>query len=659
MTRLLRALFLTLAAASCAPMAGASTAVSPPAASDAHYEISVRLDPLRHTMEARGVVTLASVQEVSLPAAPRFRIESLRVDGRETDPQGLSSVRGRRIELRWQGTLDSLDTTLDARAVLTRDAPVVDARGSFFPASGGWYPRVPGRLARWRVNIDLPIGQRGLAPGRLIQESESDGRYRASFDFSRPGEGITLIAGPYEMRERRVLSRFGHEIRLRTYFHREIGDLASGYLDAAARHVARYEALLGEHPRAAYSVVSSPTPTGFGFPGIAYLGVDVLKLPFIRDTSLAHEVLHDWFGNGVHVDYARGNWAEGLTAFLADYALAEEQGEALARDMRIRWIRDFSALPAAARMPLSRFVSRTHDASQVVGYGKTAMVFFMLREEIGDKAFRDGLRSFWERHRHRTVSWRELRLEFEYAADRSLGVFFNQWVERADAPQPRVTSARMVGGALHLAFEQPAPAYAVSLPVAIFGPEGPQRRTVRLERESETAILEVTGRPLAVMIDPDYRRFRELAPGEAGPTLRDVTLAARANLLLPDQDRPVREVAQQLAMRVLEAPATDGPPFAAPTLVIGTDAAILPLVAEQPALAPPREVAGRGSARVWTVRLAGGVPVVIVSGRDPESLVALLRPLPHYGERSWLVFDGAKLVSRGTLPSVPPTIPVM
>ena len=43
-----------------------------------------------------------------------------------------------------------------------------------------------------------------------------------------------------------------------------------------------------------------------------------------------------------------------------------------------------AGLPAASRTPIARFVSRTHDASQVVGYGKTAMVFLMLREEIGD-----------------------------------------------------------------------------------------------------------------------------------------------------------------------------------------------------------------------------------------------------------------------------------
>lgn len=633
-------------------------AASPPHLSDAHYEISVRIDPARHTMEARGIVTLASVQTVRLPAAPRFRVESLQVDGRETDPAAAASVRGRRIELRWRGTLEPLDASLDARAALTRDMPVADARGSFFPAASGWYPSVPGGLARWRVTIDLPAGQRGLVPGRLTEESERDGRYRASFDFNRPGEGITLIAGPYEVRERRILSRFGRELRVRTYFHREIGALSPAYIGSAAQHLARYEALLGEHPRGAYSIVSSPTPTGFGFPGIAYLGIEVLKLPFIRSTSLAHEILHDWWGNGVYVDYSRGNWAEGLTTFLSDYALAEDQGEPVAREMRTRWIRDFSALPPQSRVPLAAFVSRTHDASQVVGYGKAAMVFFMLREEIGEKTFRDGLRAFWERYRFRHASWGELRAEFERVSRRRLGGFFAQWIDRPDAPRPRIVSARIVDGALHLEAAQDSPPYAISMPIAIFGPEGPRRRTVRLEQESESLILDLTSRPVAVMLDPDYRRFRELAPGEAGVTLRDVTLAARVNLLLADADRPAREVAQHLALRMLEAPVVDGPPFAEPTLVIGTDSAIRELTAARPALAPPREAAGRGSARVWAVRLPGGIPVVMVSARDPESMGALLRPLPHYGERSWLVFDGPKMISRGTFPATPPQVMV-
>ncbi len=98
-------------------------------------------------------------------------------------------------------------------------------------------------------------------------------------------------------------------------------------------------------------MVSSPTPTGFGMPTLTYLGVEVLRLPFIRTTSLGHEVLHNWWGNGVYPDYAQGNWSEGLTTFMADYAYKERESDEAARDMRRGWLRDFAALAPGQDAP--------------------------------------------------------------------------------------------------------------------------------------------------------------------------------------------------------------------------------------------------------------------------------------------------------------------
>ncbi|MBE0623243.1 MAG: hypothetical protein IH606_00395, partial [Burkholderiales bacterium] len=63
--------------------------------------------------------------------------------------------------------------------------------------------------------------------------------------------------------------------------------------------------------------------------------------------------------------------------------------------------------------------------------------------------------------------------------------------------------------------------------------------------------------------------------------------------------------------------------------------------------------AGRGSAEVWTARTGDGRVVVLVSARDAVALAALARPLPHYGRESWLVFDGARMLARGSWPAQP------
>lgn len=52
-----------------------------------------------------------------------------------------------------------------------------------------------------------------------------------------------------------------------------------------------------------------------------------MRLPFIPYTSLPHEILHNWWGNRVWVDYEKGNWSEGLTAYLADHWMKERRGK--------------------------------------------------------------------------------------------------------------------------------------------------------------------------------------------------------------------------------------------------------------------------------------------------------------------------------------------
>ncbi len=66
-------------------------------------------------------------------------------------------------------------------------------------------------------------------------------------------------------------------------------------------------------------------PTGFGMPTFTLLGTQVLRLPFIKETSLGHEILHSWFGNSIEVRLDSGNWCEGLTTYLADMAYREDQ----------------------------------------------------------------------------------------------------------------------------------------------------------------------------------------------------------------------------------------------------------------------------------------------------------------------------------------------
>jgi len=629
------------------------------AAAPAEHRMRVRIEPDTRYLVGRDSLRFAAPRAATLVLSARFRIDALSADGKRIAVAGrpagefqrIALPAARRVEIGWSGELAALDRTLDHRGTLAHAEPASGREGTYLPAGSGWYPMVQGGLARYRLELDLPAGQRGLVPGRLAAENQAGGRYRARFEFSQPAEGMALMAGPYRIEERRVRTAAGSEIRLRTYFHPEIAALAAGYLDSVSGYLDLYERWIGAYPFSEFSVVSSPTPTGFGMPALTYLGIEVLRLPFIRATSLGHEVLHNWWGNGVYPDYARGNWSEGLTNFMADYAYRERGSPEAARAMRLAWLRDYAAMPPGDDAPLARFASRTHGASQVVGYAKSAMLFFMLRDAIGDAAFDAGVRAFWSANRFRVAGWDELRAAFEHASGRNLAAFFEQWLQRAGVPALRIAGAEAMplagGWRLSVTLEQGAPAYALSVPLAIRTAGGEITRRVELSGERDTALIELPHEPLEIALDPEMRLLRRLAASEAPPILRDAMLAERPQLITPTADAAVQAAARELAASLLERAPADRPSASA-LLVAGLHADIDAWLAGAGMAARPATLAPeRGSAQVWTVRAGDGRILVLISARDAPSLAALARPLPHYGQQSYLAFDGARALERG------------
>ena len=635
------------------------------AATTAAHQIRVRIDPDSRRLEGRDSIRFDTPRAAALVLSGRFRIESIRVDGRRIKVaprpgkgfQRLALPAARDIELSWSGLLAPLEKQLDQRQTLNHNQPASASEGTFLPSGSGWYPMVEDALETYTLELDLPPGQRGLVPGKLAAESQAGGRYRARFEFPHPAEGISLMAGPYRIEERWVRTAGGREVRLRTYFHPEIAELATGYLDSVTGYLDLYERWIGAYPFSEFSVVSSPTPTGFGMPTLTYLGIEVLRLPFIRATSLGHEVLHNWWGNGAYADYARGNWSEGLTNFMADYAYRERESAQAARAMRLAWLRDFAAMPAGADAPLARFTSRTHGASQIVGYNKAAMLFFMLRDEIGATAFDQGVRAFWGESRFRIASWDDLRRAFERAAGRDLATFFGQWLDRAGAPSLRIADAKseaVAGGwRLSVTLAQSAPAYALSVPLAVRTVEGEITRRVELTGEQGTVLIELPAEPLQVALDPDLRLLRRLAAMEAPPILREAMLAGNPMLVIATANAGIQAAAQELAASLLErAPAERN--TASTQLVVGLPADIDAWLARERMAARPATLApDRGSAQVWTARAGDGRNIVLVSAKDAASLTALVRPLPHYGQQSYLVFEGARVIERGIWPAQP------
>lgn len=651
----------------------------PAVGADAYFELDVRvtIDPLRRALAGQGSLRVPAGGAEVVTLGERFRTAQFIFEGRHLH-QAASEIPGavgwllpasgstREIAVSWQGSLEPVDSRLQHRETLDFSLPVTGDSGTYLPAASYWYPAVPGRFLRWRVRLDLPAGQRGLVPGRLVSESEGPSGYSAQFEFALAGEGIDLFAGPYVVAERLMQTSEGREVRLRTYFFSELQDLAPGYLDSSVAYIQMFEKRIGAYPYPCFSVVASPTPTGFGMPSLTYLGADVLRLPFIRSSSLGHEVLHNWWGNGVFVDYAQGNWSEGLTTFMADYSFKELEGEAAAREARLGWMRDVSAVPPAQDMAISQFTSRTHGVSQILGYHKTATVLFMLREQIGPESFDKGLRSFWATHRFESAGWDDLQEAWELASGSSLSGFFGQWLRRQGVPFVQLESARRSTGPgrsmLRVTLTQDAIPWMLRVPLRLHFPHGTRDISVAIAESRNEVDIPEAEHVTAVSLDPDVKLLRRLGKGESPPILRDVMLSERTSLITLNSDPAFRDEAFRLAARLLEGTTEEGTADSLPdtaAMVVGSTSQVGDYLRRQFPEAEPEQpdVSGKGDVSVWTVRGSRG-PLLCIAAPDAASLGSVARSLPHYGKQSWLVFNHGRPVGRGIWPSVPQTLKV-
>lgn len=624
-----------------------------------HHDMDVRLDPKARGISVSDRMRIHGHGRVVFQLSPSLVITSFSVDGRRLSSSRMGSDLNvdlgasgeHRVTIEYRGTLARLPESFSGYAPTV---PIASAEGSYLPDSAGWYPSLGGGGEfTYRIAVQVPEPQKAVMPGRLVEETSVKGDYRAVFASDNPTNQLELFAGPYVIEE-----RFSGKIRLRTYFHPKIAPMAPDYLESTAGYIDRYRERIGEYPFSAFHVVSGPLPVGLGYAGLTYMGVNVLRLPFIRHTSLGHEVAHNWWGNGVYIDYESGNWGEGLTTFMADYAYAEDKGAEKGREMRLGWLRDYAALPRGRDHPAVAFRSKTHEASQVVGYNKVAFVFHMLRRELGEKVFAASLRRFWQTMKFRIASWDDLRRAFEEESGRPLKGFFDQWLRRAGAPKLNLGPVRTeaVGDLFRVSFTlaQEDIVYALTAPVRVTTENGVKDFDVTLKSRETHQEIYTESRPLALAVDPDFDIFRRLDAAETPPILKDVTLKPDAVAIILAADSKASEAARRLAGRMMDMPPrfeeADANLPEAPLLVIGLTPQIKAFLGAARLGGMPSNLAGRGTARVWAAR-HGAWPLVVVAADDAQALEALLRPLPHYGRKGYLVFEGRRAAEYGTWPS--------
>ena len=559
------------------------------------------------------------------------------------------------LEISYSGTINDLaeQSSPEYAQSFAQTSGIISSKGVFLSRASVWIPLFDDGL----ITFDLSA-RFALSASSWTTVSQGQPAGLNSWQTEHPQEEIYLIAADFTH-----YTESAGRVETSAYLRSPDPNLATKYLDATARYLTLYEPMLGDYPFSKFALVENFWETGFGMPSFTLLGPRVIRFPFILESSYPHELLHNWWGNGVYPDYASGNWSEGLTAYLADHLFREMEGAGheYRKEMLARYKNYVSE---GEDFPLSQFTSRNSAATQAVGYGKTLMLWHMLRIELGDELFIDGLRQFYDSYKFQRASFADIEKLFSELSGRDLSGFFAQWVNRTGAPKLAVTVEELNGnrGRIMFAqtqFEEP---YSLKVPVALFyeGESEPQIYDVSLNQKTEGVIAEEFDRLHAVLVDPFFDVFRSLDREETPPTVGELFGADEIAFVLPSKDklewsRLAQSFAEGSDFELIDAESLEELPSNRSVWVLGKDNPFVPVVGS--ALA--------ASGVAWEpdqIRLAGGEVSfenrsTVLVGRHPanpdlalgwihiDELVAmsgLIEKLPHYGKYSYLSFTGGE-----------------
>lgn len=405
----------------------------------------------------------------------------------------------------------------------------IQPEGVTLLSSAYWYPAPEQELITFEMRVKAPQGWTPVTNARLIQSSDNE----YLFSESAPQEDIYLVAAPFA-----VYQIQKNNLQYQVLLRKEDANLASTYLDLLPQYLEHYIQNIGPYPYSHFSVVENFWETGYGMPGFTLLGSAVIRLPFILTSSLPHEILHSWWGNGVYVDYSLGNWSEGLTTYQADYWQQKKAGSDKSyRLNRLIEFNDFVALNPSKDLPLSSFRGRHDSASQAIGYGKSLMMFQMLEHSLGSFQFNRSLKHFYQKHLHQKASYLDLKNSFEEITRRDLSQFFTQWWEKPGAASIAVLGAvkrtTLMGWTITVTLGQKGD-YELQIPIRINGKSREEVKVVTLKNSSQSYVFELKYEPVSLEVDPDFRIFRELYPQERPLTLSN--LFAREQITVLTQD---------------------------------------------------------------------------------------------------------------------------
>jgi aminopeptidase N len=322
----------------------------------------------------------------------------------------------------------------------------------------------PDLKARFRWSITAPRDWKVLANGPGHHE-EGGETVLWTFDETEPISTYlaAFAAGPWRTWTNRPA---GDDLPITLYARASRGgEVDADTLIAANRRAVRWlERYFGvEYPFTKFETLLAPA---FPFGGMEHVGAifynenqfifreaPTLSQQIGRESTIYHEVAHQWFGDLVTMEWFDDLWLkEGFSTYMAarmqdELAPASEAWKTFyLRNKPLAYATDQTSGTTPVWQELPNLDLAKSNYGPIV-YNKAPAILKQLNFMVGDSAFRAGLTLFLRRHAYANATWRDLLAALQETSGMNLDAFGQQYILRAGMPVIE-TSLQVRGGTI-------------------------------------------------------------------------------------------------------------------------------------------------------------------------------------------------------------------
>jgi aminopeptidase N len=503
-----------------------------------NYDVRASLDTVRQSISATAKVEFKALEvsgNVRVELHPNLEVR----DVRAADGKSLSFERDHQNPLFVIVTVptpvaagDHLSLMFTYAGLLANEenspvpgvrAAVINHDGAYLLLPARWFPLTdyPSNRYTGTFHLDVPDSfavagtGKALAPTPVAGKNPIDGgRLQYTFECKNAAPNGTFVAGNLQLNPQQA-----EGVNVAVFAPRSASANAADFAASVARSMTVFSDMFGALPDPTMTVIQIPDGTlrDFAGPGVLLLSQRAWD-PKANDRTIARLVASQWWGNEVLPASPSDVWiSDGLAryseALYAEQNAGKEAGLKAVDEFAVGALMFEDAAPIAQA---ARLVPYSADYRSVV-MNKGAMIFHMIRAQMGDVAFKSLLHDFYTKYEGKSArieDFAALAQKHAQATARSgedpadLRGFFTQWLNSTGIPEfsvEYVVYRTPKGFRISGKIKQPLDTFRMPVELRIDTEGNPETKTIDVVGSESDFTVETFGRPKpgGIRVDPN------------------------------------------------------------------------------------------------------------------------------------------------------------